>query len=130
MRKQKCDFEETDLVLRKQKCNFEETALVLRKQKCDFEETDLVLRKEKCDFEETDLVHWERGERHREKLVHTFVTERPARSRLDDVSNIIETPSEERKDDAADDSLFTFDTTQCTTLHNAMIPNLSLLVNM
>ena len=48
------------------------------------------------------LVHWERQAG---RLVHTFVTaRRPARSRLDDVSNIIETPKE-RKDDTADDSV-------------------------
>ena len=47
---------------------------------------------------------WCTGSEAAGRLAHTFVTERPARSRLDDVSNIIETP-EERKDDAADDSV-------------------------
>ena len=53
---------------------------------------------------------WCTGSEAAGRLAHTFVTERPARSRLDDVSNIIETPAEETKDDAEDDSVFAVET--------------------
>ena len=42
------------------------------------------------DFEDRDLVQCT-GSEEAGGLGHTFVTERPARTRLDDVSNIIET---------------------------------------